>query len=196
MGVIEFIEHNPTFFNSVLGSTEYATTSFEQVITHTRRVKSDLIDRQRPNEGEEVKAYRQKNVRRFSNDIFTKLFSYIGKSLEESSIHLQDTSDILKTWNDSKPFTLLGAQVGVFEYYYRYIIKHGMERANDAVLSFPYNSEDSTLPPSQLSPNKRVGVKPLVVPFEIFKGTDKIFLKIIFNIECYFDSDILTNLYY
>lgn len=169
MDVIKFIENNPTFFTSVLGSTGYATTSFEQVITHTRRVESDLIDRQRPNESDEVKEYRQKNVRRFSNDIFTKLFSYIGKSLEESSIHLQDSSEVLKEWNESKPFTLLGAQVGIFEYYYRYIIKHGMERANDAVLSFPYNPEDENLPPSALSTNKLVGVKPLVVPFESFK---------------------------
>ena len=127
MGVIEFINNNPTFFDGVLGSTEYATISYEQIITHTRRVESDLIDRQRPNESEDVKEYRQQNVRRFSNDILTKLFSYIGKSLEESSIHIQDHSETLKDWNDSKPFTLMGAQVDVFDYYYRYIIKRGME---------------------------------------------------------------------
>lgn len=169
MGVIEFIENNPDFFNSKLGSTEFATISYEQVITHTRRGKSDLIDRQRPNESQEVKEYRQKNVRRFPNDIFTKLFSYLGKTLEESSIHLEDSSDVLNQWLNTKPFNLLGAQVDVFDYYYRYIIKHGMERANDAVISFPYNSEDATLPPSQMSSNKRVGVKPLVIPFETYK---------------------------
>ena len=168
MGVLEFIENNPTFFNSKLGMSEFATTSYKQVITHTRRVDSDLIDRQRPNESAEVKAYRAQNVRRFSNDILTKLFSYLGKTLEEANIHLQDSSDTLNAWLESKPFTLLGAQVDVFEYYYKYLIKHGMERANDAVLSFPYNSQDSTLPPTQLSANVRVGVQPLIVPFEKF----------------------------
>ena len=169
MGVIEFINNNPTFFDGVLGSTEYASISYEQIITHTRRVDSDLIDRQRPNESQDVKEYRQQNVRRFSNDILTKLFSYIGKSLEESSIHIQDSSKVLKDWNDNKPFTLMGAQVDVFDYYYRYIIKRGMERANDAVLSFPFNSEDASLPPAQLSANRVVGIKPIVVPFESFK---------------------------
>ncbi len=169
MGVVEFIENNPSFYNSELGLTEFATISYNQVITHTRRVDSDLIDRQRPNESEEVKEYRSKNVRRFSNDIFTKLFSYVGKALEDSSIHLQDSSPELATWLNSKPFTVLGSKVDIFDYYFRYVIKYGMERANDAILSFPVNPTDKSLPPSEMAANERVGVQPLIVPFESYK---------------------------
>lgn len=178
----EYFEENPDIiFHDGIYFREMAEKVKTQAITHMRRdSQKRLLDEKRPNEDDRVKEYRTKNNRLISKSVIDKYMDMLSRMFNKSGFQIKGASDLLNDNLESKPYTILGQNVGLQEFVFNCVVLQCLEDPNAVMVDIPYDPNNPSIPPIKSRSNQGtleietsiIGHENLLMvhPFLMFKG--------------------------
>lgn len=133
-------------------------------ITHTRGVKPvHLLDKNRPNEEDVIKAYRLDNYQPITKQGTFAVIDAYTDVITGSNYGFKNVSDSLKEWLDSKPLYVDGKSASLFEYFCKVVVPLMLEDPNALLVAFPLNSENNQEAPMRMQGTEAPTVEAKVV---------------------------------
>ena len=177
MTVPELVEKDPHFFQKSIPVFPQWEKVRKQAIAHTRRLeKNELYEKGRPNEGQEVKEYRENNERSITVEGSNKFINLSSRVFQDSGVRISEDSQgkALKAWLTSKPFEINGKVYGLWEYFYECLYLNTLESGNDFLAAFPLVKDmPDELPSVAGNPTQPIDIEDRVIAIEKIRHASK-----------------------
>lgn len=136
---------------------------FQSMVIHTRgEMKSYLIDKRRPNETEDVKAYRVENDRPITRNAFIKAITNLQRTISHSSVEFRFPDNLTATLNQP-----IFEDTNFLSFFQRKVVGYMCEAANACLVWWPEGVGDTT---------RQVSIVPhIVMPEKIIHYTSEVF---------------------
>lgn len=166
MKVQDWLEKNKLFYRNA-ASSELMRKVREQAAVHMERLDTNrILNRQRPNEEEDVKKYRLANIRRITAGDVDRWLVKMSRIIRDNVFSVFDGSEDLKSYQDNKTYPVMGEGYGYFEWIIDFVLPESLKDPNLIKVNLPFIKEDPLKPPRTIPQTQQVPFEEIVLPYE------------------------------